>query len=68
MVNNKGENKMESNFIVKVYNPVTGLLGQEKLFNNLVDAIEFKNKEEEWGYPTKCFRFVEFNEVPGGVS
>jgi hypothetical protein len=54
---------MESNFIVKVFNPITGQLGQEKLFNNLAEAIEFKNSETTWGYPAKVYRFVEFHEV-----
>jgi len=57
-----------SSFVVKVFNPITGELGAEKLFDNLVDAIEFKNSETSYGYPAKVYRFVEFHEVPGGVS
>jgi len=57
-----------SSFVVKVFNPITGELGAERLFENLVDAIEFKNNETSYGYPAKVYHFVEFHEVPGGVS
>ena len=50
-------------FVVKVFSPVSGELGQEKFFSNLTEAIEFKLSEQEWGYPCKVYRLVEFNEV-----
>lgn len=59
---------MGSNFIVKVSNPRAGGGWAERLFDNLVDAIEFKNQEISYGYSAKVYRFVEFNEVPGGVK
>jgi len=52
-----------TNFVVKVFSPVSGELGQEKLFSNLAEAIEFKLSEGEYGYPCKVYRLVEFQEV-----
>jgi len=53
----------ETSFIVKVFSPVSGELGCEKLFSNLVEAIEYKIAESHAGGDVKIYHLVEFEEV-----
>ena len=54
---------METNFIVKVFSPVSGELGCEKYFKNLIEAIEYKISEAHYGHVAKIYHLVEFQEV-----